>query len=365
MGNNTEKTELETLQNRLAENPNSSKVLTDLAFYYLENPDGRKELEFFEKAYLVNPTLENTHNYAFWVSYEYGKDDLAIPLQQHVLTMNPHSHYPYLAYAQALIDENWDKPYSITTLNKLIEMYQMAIEKVNAIYSKSDSPFLIAKLLHNLGICYMLLGDNPKVEQYFSQALTMGYSAIYIADDVREEAIYNLMLDFTKFHIINEQPKRALYWLEQASLSSQKDNLDIADLYGRLGDFEQAYDWMKDDFNSYQGYDWAFMALHKYNLSEWKNYYQDKLEDKQDMLQYGQQELKNAQQADNKKEILENQAYIANTLEEINALEKILTDNIPVKPKELPIYREFYFNHFGCLLFGCQKCGNLKSDNQN
>ena len=41
--------ELKFWLKRLEQTPNDDKVLTALAFYYLENPDGDKDIEYFEK----------------------------------------------------------------------------------------------------------------------------------------------------------------------------------------------------------------------------------------------------------------------------------------------------------------------------
>lgn len=362
METNAKKVELESLQNRLAENPTNAEILTELAFYYLKNPDGHKELEYFEQAYLVNPTLENTHNYAFWLAHDYGDWEKASPLQQQVLAMHPHSCYPYLAYAQSLIDSNSDMPYAINTLNKLIELYQMAIHKIKNSSSHSAQLFTILKITHNLAICHIFLGDNQQAEQYFNQALTLANLALNAAKDVAEEAKYRIMLDFSLFYLINQQPDNALHWLQKASLSTQKDNLDIADLYGRLGDFQQAYNFMKDDFKSYGGYEWAFLALHKLNPSQWRAYYLEHLENAQERLGYQREEFDKAMQQQDDKAIKENQAYITVSLEDIADLENLLTTNQPVTPKKLPLHEEFHFNHFGCLLFGCQSCGNLTTD---
>ncbi|WP_066801014.1 tetratricopeptide repeat protein [Moraxella oblonga] len=96
-------TELETLLNLEKQTPNDDKLLSKIAFYYLKNPNGNKELEYFKKAYEVNPNIKNTHNYAFWAYYEYGEDELALSLFQELIDKNPKSFYPYMAYTNLLL----------------------------------------------------------------------------------------------------------------------------------------------------------------------------------------------------------------------------------------------------------------------
>ncbi len=76
--------------------------ISEIAFYCMENRNGDKDLEYLEKAYQVNPSIENTHNLAYHLMYEYGDKERSLILQKLVLEQKPSSYYPYASYAQML-----------------------------------------------------------------------------------------------------------------------------------------------------------------------------------------------------------------------------------------------------------------------
>lgn len=132
---------LEQLFTLEKQTPNDDALLSQIAFYYLSNPDGDKELEYFKKAYQINPSIKNTHNYAFWAYYEYGENELALGLFKELMDKNPKSFYPYMAYANLLFTPS---DYSDTAnldklrnnLDLIIELYEKALQKFS--YTSKD-----------------------------------------------------------------------------------------------------------------------------------------------------------------------------------------------------------------------------------
>lgn len=357
--------EVETLLKQFAKTPNDEKVLTALAFYYLEHPDGDKDLAFFAQAYHAKPCIETIHNYAFWLQKEYDDCEKAIPLQQTVLAMNPQSYYPYLAYAQSLIAKNWNQPYSNELLTQLLELYQIVIDKIKALPQdiEFNQRFILTKVIHNMAKCYVFLGDIKNAEDFLLQTLSLYDLPLDVDDNVKAEEIYFVMLDLVKFYWFNQQPQKALNWLGKAAFSTQKDILDIADLYSHLGEYQRAYDTLQGDFNFDESWDWIVFALYQVNPKQWREYYEKRLVNAQDLLAYYQQELQTSQEKGDKANIENNQESLVEIAETIASFQNALATNQPITPKKLPLRNEFYFNHFGCLLFGCEMHHNLPSDN--
>ena len=66
---------IDKLLQQLEQYPDNDKLLAIIALYYIENPEGDKDLEYLEKAYQDNPSIENTHNLAFQLNREYWSEE--------------------------------------------------------------------------------------------------------------------------------------------------------------------------------------------------------------------------------------------------------------------------------------------------
>lgn len=183
-------------------------IFVEKAFYYLANPDGDKELEYFKKAYKANPSIKNTHNYAFWAYYEYGEVELALGLFQELIAKNPKSFYPYMAYAQLLLlTFRWGESDSIPSLSKnahfLIHLYGKSIDKFyhtskNYQQSHYDELAWIYTLLGNI---YLISSEHHKAKENYQNALNVlmiNLNNIDINDEILDEyryfILYNLLI---------------------------------------------------------------------------------------------------------------------------------------------------------------------------
>lgn len=378
MGNNTEKTELETLQNRLAENPNNAEILTELAFYYLKNPDGRKDLEFFEKAYLANPTLENTHNYAFWASHEYGKDELAIPLQQQVLALNPKSFYPYFAFAQFHLSAFFplEQPFDDNTLKILVENYQLACEKFADTPAdfQSYNRLCFVEMLNNHTVTTALMGNDKNAESLFFKVyrlLDLPFEEKY-KSQVKENH-YKILLNHVRFCILQQEKNQAINWLEKAQKSSEACPLEIGELYAQLGDYQTAYELMKPKNFEHIHQSWENIryAIYRIDKEQWGKILTTEISDLQECILDWQNDLKNPISKESfdyiSPKVLKD--YIETTLVEISDLQALLDSNSLEKPKT-DIRQQFHY-FYQCNFFGYPRglaklnaryCFNLNRD---
>lgn len=168
--------ELEHLLQLKQQNLTDDNLLSQLAFYYLANPDGDKDLYYFKKSYEINPSIKNTHNYAFWAYHEYGEYELALDLFQELMTKNPKSFYPYMAYASVLLGSTHSASgfkFLKSKVNQLICLYQKALNHF------SDAPKFyqdthhekLAWIYSNLANVYLLNNDFDNAKLYYQSAL--------------------------------------------------------------------------------------------------------------------------------------------------------------------------------------------------
>lgn len=199
--------ELESLLQLKQQNPTDDKILSQLAFYYLKNPDGNKELDYFKQAYELNPSIKNSHNYTFWAYYEYGQDELAQQLFQEVMAKNPKSFYPYMAYGQFLFTifrcgERSSLELLKNNADLLIALYQKSLEKFNQTvltYQQNhyEELIYIYTLLANI---YVINDDYLQAKNNYNNALHVLTSYLNQQEnqDINHEyeyiILYNLLI---------------------------------------------------------------------------------------------------------------------------------------------------------------------------
>lgn len=372
MENNAEKTELELLQSRLAENPNDSEILTELAFYYLENPDGDKDLEFFKLAYQKNPCIETIHNYASWLSWEYCKHKQATTLQRQALDLKPKSFYPYFAFAQFHLPVVIPFKQSLddTTVKILAENYEIACEKF------ADTPagfhsyhrLWFIEMLNNFAVTTALIGDAKKAEILFSKM----YRILQLPIEQKlkpqvNETEYKILLNHTRFSILKNNKKQAIRSLQHIQKSNEACPLDISELYAQLGDYQTAYELMKSQNfeNIHESWQNIWYAIYQIDRERWRKMLKAEILDRQECIVSWQIDLKNPVSKESFNYIFPEdlKEYIDTTLVEISDFQKLLDSNTLEKPKT-DIRQHFHY-FYQCNFFGYPRGLNLKNDNND
>lgn len=159
--------------------PNDDKLLSKIAFAYLTTPFTKSdELTYFKKAYKANPSIKNTHNYAFWLYDEYGDYQLAGQLFDELFKKPIKSHYPYMAYAQFLFgggrsSKNFYRLKDNAPI--LIQTYHHAIcqfQKLDNHYQNNHQNEWL--FMHaNLANVYMVADDFKNAKLYYQRSLEL------------------------------------------------------------------------------------------------------------------------------------------------------------------------------------------------
>lgn len=353
---------IDKLLEQLEWHPNDDKLLAIIALYYIENPEGNKDIEYLEKAYQTNPSIENTHNLAFWLEHEYGEEKRSIKLQKQALLLQPRSYYPYASYAQMLTfsegcskDNFVDK--SVECYQEIISSSQLALDKLSNIatnhkHSHIHKPFYF---YNNIACAHVMLDNYKQAFEYFAKSMCF-MEDLLIADVealpmlVIEEKVYYVLLNQIRLHILLDNKSSALELLARAKKSSSYCELEVAELYARLGDYQAAYE-VSIDQNINESWQWIFYAIYQVNQKSWlerlETIYQDELE----LLTVYNLEAKQLRLDEN--EVSEDRLDNIKQQEiKVSELRKMIELNIYSKPRE-DIKNTFHSMYCGCLLFGC------------
>lgn len=228
------------------QNPTDDKILSQLAFYYLKNPDGNKELDYFKQAYELNPSIKNSHNYAFWAYYEYGQDELAQQLFQEIIAKNPKSFYPYMAYADIFtskISKFTELENAKNHSDLLIMLYQKALELFNhCSHNYKESHYHeYAKIHQNLANICLMIDDFEKANSYYQHS----FECIKKLWDIKDKLIipelqidelsYYFCFNYLIFYLLRDSSLNE-YWLNQAKNHHSFYNEDIRFIQHKKGD---------------------------------------------------------------------------------------------------------------------------------
>lgn len=357
------------------QNPTDDKILSQLAFYYLENPDGNKDLEYFKKAYEVNPSIKNIHNYAFWLYSEYGDYELSIKLFEELLNKNPKSFYPYMVYAHVLFGQcnilaeqnNIDKylPRLLECCQKSLELFKNTPQE----YQKTHY-YEYAWIYNHLGIACLINHDYQQADRYFNLAINeLSTHYVELDDDSLlllyseiDEYRYHITLNKVRLKILMQDLSTANIFLHIASKLESSHFLDIAHLYALMGDYEQCNHIIQENMpqdNIYidMSWDWIWYAIRQVDNLTWQNRISQEIEHTQDNIIASQQQLLSC--TDDKNEILASIDYLQNYLNKLN----LWKNNPPLPHFNIEQECRLALHHFSkCWLFDCHNCHNLTDD---
>lgn len=363
--------DIDKLLEQLEKYPDDDKLLAIIAIYYIENPEGDKDLEYLEKAYQANPSIENTHNLAFWLDHEYGKEEKGIELQKQALLLQPQSYYPYASYAQMLtfggsfLKDNFANK-SVECYQEIISYNQLALDKLSnmAANHRHRHVHKYFYFYNNIACAHVMLNHYEQAFEYFAKSIRfMEELLVSNAGDlpimVLEEKIYYVLLNQIRLHVLLGNKSNAFGLLTKAKKSSSYCELEIAELYARLGDYQTAYEITINEYID-ESWEWIYYAIYQTNQKHWlerlKAIYQDELS----LLTAYNLEVKQLRL--DKNEVSEDKLNNIKQKEiKVSELARMIELNIYPKPKE-DIQNTFHSMYCGCLLFGCWIHGCLIDD---
>ncbi|PNK60902.1 hypothetical protein [Psychrobacter sp. FDAARGOS_221] len=365
------------LLTQLQQQPDNDQLLASLALYYMQHPaEGDKDLEYLKKAYQANPSIENTHNLAFWSFFEYGADD-SLKLQQQVLQLAPHSYYPYAAYAQMLISNEVTfediQPiyhYQAEDYQAIIAVSHTALEKLerlNQSQSQADGSEFI--FYNNIAYAYAKLGNYLQAFTYFDKsenhikALINTGNSQYV-EPVLNEHLYSVLLNKIRLHILMGDKQQALNLLKDAQDNDESCALDMASLYAQIGEYDRASDLVQTE-EVHESWGWIWYAIYNSDKQKWRERIGINIEEQQaDLLEY-QNDMKALDEHPNSHDynakLMECQQDIEYRQVELEMLQSLLANDRQPKPQD-NILNDLRAMYIGCLLFGCQCHNNLLKD---
>jgi len=338
----TEK-DLKRLEKALAENPQDTNLMNELALGYFLNPvslQDNEDVKLLEKAYHTNKTIKSTHNLA-WFYYEgYGENsslERAIEIQQECISMNPKSYYPYHLYGVLLL------------INK---QYSEAIKYLEIAYSKENC----RDIANDLGVAHAILGNFEIAKYYLIKAAKV--------KDIEYKSKYNLAI--AKIQLNEKEDALAIAEEFKKLIIDGVDKFDIIDgfsvayLYYLLDDKDTAYACCKTcDWNIYDLLSWEFIPylIYQNDIEVFKRLVASEIENKQTWIKENKDN--NEFWEDDTEE--EKQEYLAERESEITRLTNLEAEFMSGKPS-IDINDSYFLEYCGCLLFGCPEHNNLKDD---
>lgn len=370
--------DIKVLLSQLAAYPDDDKLLAKIALYYIEHPDGNQDLAYLEKAYQANPSIENTHNLAFWLHHEYGEYERALLLQKQVMAQQPQSYFPYVNYAQMLLTQNKNEkgglklkdinPKDADRYQEIISTYQLALSKIyNIAINQGQYHFKHAVYcLNNIGYAYVMLDNYEQAVNYFDQALAaicerLSEDNKAVPTGRLEEQQFDILLNKVRLYIVLKDKNKALELLNEARQNEQHCSLEIAQLYAMLGEYTLA-DKVIGEERPHESWDWIWFAISQVNHKKWRLMLAEALESEQALLQEAKLEAEQLRLDDKQSELCEQLDYIKASEATIARLNTRLIAVSQLKP-QLNIKQAIRDMYMGCLLFGCEYHHNLIADN--
>lgn len=365
---------IEKLLDQLEQYPDDDKLLAIIALYYIENPDGDKDLEYLEKAYQTNPSIENTHNLAFWSMYEHGEDERSLRLQKEILKQKPLSYYPYASYAQMiqstmLFSKESTSFKSDDQAQEYIQCLMIATEKFYAAPISYQQRHLIhiLQIYNNIAYAYKLLRDNKKASHYLMQVLKVqqdmnksDWNNLNFEGLFKEE-IDKVQLNLVRIFIAEKNNESAKKVLAEIVKNQSYSKLDVAVEYARLSEYQLVNEIIGDDVPN-ESWDWIWYALYHVDYDKWLRTRKALLKQERQLLE---EWLVDVEQS-----LLKGDSDLYKSkCENIKDSEKVIAKvSLMLKMKNHPLPKacyqpDFENSFFGCLLFGCCEHGNLVNDN--
>lgn len=339
--------EIKELLQELEKDPTNLDVINSLAIGYFENYDqktDKEDYDYFEKAYKLTKTVKTTHNFAWFLYFEWSEIEWrwkqdnaierAIQIQKECIELNPKSYYPYYQFGFMLLDQ------------KKFEEAIPFLDKAYNIEKHRD-------IIHNIGYCYFQTEQFQVAKEYFSQSAT--------ELDLENRSLYNLAL--TEWKLNNTEQVKLI--AEQLSKDIENNvhetisGYEIGLLYFLLDNLKKASECLvKQGIGGIDLVDWTDLSYSLFMTDNklWREKINDGIVERkkwcEEILSNHKDWSENSSE-EKKERLTELNAEIKVRQEMLNnGMTKPITD----------LNKSVWIEHCGCLLFDCKRHESKKND---
>jgi tetratricopeptide (TPR) repeat protein len=330
------KIEFKTLIQELEKDPTNLDLINSVAIGYFENYDlklDKEDFDYFEKAYLLKKTVKSTHNFAWFLYFEWSeiewrwKEDSAISkaikIQKECIELNPKTFYPYYQLGYMLIDQKQFK--------EAIPYWEKAKRKENK-----------RNISHNLGYCYFQLKEYEKAKELFSISVT--------ELDIEKRSLFNLALTEYKCQNLDKVKAIADKLSEEIETNhhSTISGYEIGLLYFLLNDLDKSAKCLiKQGIEGIDLLDWNELSYSLYQMNKpiWSKQINKGIKERTEWID----EINGNHEDWSEYSTQEKQERLNELRVEIQTRENTLKTEM-TKPKQ-EIIKSLWVEYCGCLMF--------------
>lgn len=341
------KIELNKLIADLEKNPYNLDLINKIAIGYFENYElksNKEDFDYFEKAYKLKKTIKSTHNFAWFLYFEWSEiewrwnEDSAIEkalkIQKESIELYPKSYLPYYQYGYMLLDQ---------------KRYYVAIpflQKANNI--KKDK-----EITHNIGFCYFQIEEYQKAYDFFNIPTKIG--------DIEDKRLFNLGLTAFKLNKLDQVKSIAEKLLTNIKPNTHKDvsGYKTGLLFYLIGDYQLASTCLfRQGINGINLFEWPYLCYSLYLTDKkiWENNIYQSIDKKTAWIK----EIENDHEDWKDYTTKEKQEQLVYLKSEIESRKKILSEGM-AKPN-INLSETLLAEYCGCLLFDCSTHKNIEND---
>lgn len=345
---------LDELLLQFEKEPQNLDLMNQIALGYFENYDkktDRDDYKFFKKAYNLKKTVKSTHNFAWFLYFEFSEiewrwnEDKAIQqalsIQEECINLKPKSFYPYYQYAYMLLHQE--------DFEKAIDYLKIAQEKAKNWNIKQTKR---RDIEHNLGYCYFQIKNFEKAKTHFQNASQK--------EDIECRSLYNLAI--TNLALQNFEATKEildiLYKDISSSIMQTVSGYELGVLYYLIDEPEKAKNAIiKQGINHFHIF-WEELnyILYQTDRKLWKDLINTEIDERLSLIKEVDNNNKDWQNLTSK----EKQENRKDLQEEIKKLQGFLKNGL-IKPNFM-LNQYILVEFCGCLMFDCKRHENPKDD---
>jgi len=343
----TTKIELKKLLADLDKDPTNLELINKVAIGYFENYNLKTDKEdfgYFEKAYQLKKTVKSTHNFAWFLYFEWSEiewhcneanaKEKALKVQKECIELQPKSYLPYYQYGYMLLDQ---------------KHYHEAIPfltKANGILNHRE-------ITHNLGYCHFKIHDYQKAYEYF-QTSTINL-------DIENRSLFSLSLAAFKIGKFEQVKSIAQKLFDDIENQVHKtiSGYEIGLLFYLLEDYQLASTCLiKQGIDGIDLFDWPEFSYSLYltDKETWENKITQSINEKLDRIK----EIEDGHEIQEDFTEEEKREQLVELRSEIE-LRKNTLSTAMTKPN-IDLSESLWVEFPACLLFDCNRHGNREND---